>query len=389
MAPETLIARRIAAFTVTLRDAGFVAGMRETEDAARIMASPLARSPATLRPAFRALFAGDRAGWVSFDAIFDAAFLGKRMRQTVRVVGTVPAAAGPRSLRQLAAERREAGRGDIADTVSAAETEGAGADGAGMQGGASATEASSERDLRQIADADQLAAAEAVAGRLVAVLHARHARRGKRARHGGRLDLRRTIRASLGHGGTPFELAWKRPRPRPLRIALLLDVSGSMTPHTALFLRFALGLARTATKAEIFLLHTRLIAVADAMRDRDRPRALDRLTLLSKGIGGGTLLGEGLRHFNRHHAPRALAGRSVCFIVSDGYETREPALLGREMAALQRRSRRIVWLNPAIERETQAPVAQGMRAAMPHIRLLVPANSLDSLTAMEKPLSRL
>ena len=33
-------------------------------------------------------------------------------------------------------------------------------------------------------------------------------------------------------------------------------------------------------------------------------------------------------------------------IVSDGYETGDAALLGREMAALAKRCRRIVWLNP-------------------------------------------
>ena len=56
-------------------------------------------------------------------------------------------------------------------------------------------------------------------------------------------------------------------------------------------------------------------------------------------------------------------------IVSDGYETGDAALLGREMAALGRRCRRIVWLNPMIGWDGYAPEAAGMKAALPHVDL--------------------
>ncbi len=385
---ESLITRRLAAFSATLRDAGFTLGMKESEDAARILASPLARSPTTLRPAFRALFVGRRAEWERFDAIFDAAFLGRRLRRAVRTLGTPPAR-GPRSLRELAAGSHAKPREAMEEAASSTEEADIVGEGTGMQGGASASEGNVARDLRRIADPDLLAEAEAVARDLTARLLARHARRRRRTRHHGRLDLRRTIRASLGHGGTPFTLAWRRPRLLPLRIAMLIDVSGSMAPYTPLFLRLALGFVRSAAKVEIYLVHTRLVAVAEAMRDRDRMRALDRLTLLSKGVGGGTRLGECLAQFNRFHAPRALAGRSVCLIVSDGYETGEPAQLGREMEALRRRCRRLVWLNPAALSPGYEPTARGMRAALPHIRLFAPAGTLESLVALAEPFARL
>ncbi|HUA77599.1 MAG TPA: VWA domain-containing protein [Acetobacteraceae bacterium] len=388
MAPsaESLIARRIAAFSATLRDAGFTLGLPETEDTARILASPLARTPTTLRPALRALFAASHTEWERFDAIFDAAFLGRRLRHAARISGAPPGP-GPRSLRELSSATGTSHRDEATDaTPNAAEIP---TEGTGMQGGASPSESTAARDLRRLADPDRLAAAEAVARALAASLLARHTRRRRRARRHGRLDLRRTIRASLGHGGTPFTLAWRRPRPQPLRIALIIDVSGSMSPHTPLFLRLALGLVRSRARTEIFLAHTRLVAASDAMRDRDRARALDRLTLLSKGVGGGTRLGESLAQFNRFHAPRALAGRAVCLIVSDGYETGDPALLGREMAALRRRCRRLVWLNPAALAPGYEPIARGMQAALPHLRLFAPAGTLESLAALAEPFARL
>jgi uncharacterized protein with von Willebrand factor type A (vWA) domain len=385
---DALLARRVAAFSATLRDAGFTLGMPETEDAARILASPLARHAATLRPALRALFASRPAEWKRFDAIFDAAFLGRRVRQAVRISGAPPTP-GPRSLREIAASRGKLRADTPAEAVQASQTDEVPANGTDIAGGASAAESNAARDLRRIADPDLFAAAERAAKNLAARLLARHARRLHRTRRHGRIDLRRTIRVSLGHGGMPFELAWKRPRPTPLRLAILLDVSGSMTPHTPLFLRLALGLVRNVARAQAYLVHTRLVAVADAMHDRDRARALDRLTLLSKGVGGGTRLGECLAQFNRWGAPHALAGRSVCLIVSDGYETGDPALLGREMAALRRRCRRLVWLNPAALSPGYEPVAQGMQAALPHIRLFAAAGTLETVAALEEPLGRL
>jgi uncharacterized protein with von Willebrand factor type A (vWA) domain len=76
-------------------------------------------------------------------------------------------------------------------------------------------------------------------------------------------------------------------------------------------------------------------------------------------------------------------------IVSDGYETGDAALLGREMAALGRRCRRIVWLNPMMAWEGYAPVAAGIKAALPHVDLYAPANTLKSLTALEPYLAKL
>src|SRR6267378_3466884 len=87
---------------------------------------------------------------------------------------------------------------------------------------------------------------------------------------------------------------------------------------------------------------TRLAYVSDAMKEKDAGRALDRLSIMAQGAGGGTRIGESLQTFNRWHAARVLHSRSCVMIVSDGYETGDAALLGREMAALAKRCRRIV-----------------------------------------------
>src|SRR5258707_3463705 len=125
-----------------------------------------------------------------------------------------------------------------------------------------------------------------------------------------------------------------------------VDAFCSMNMYPAVFLRFIHGVVDEFREAEAFLFHTRLAHVSDAMKERDAARALDRLSIMAQGAGGGTKIGESLQTFNRWHAARVIHSRTCVMIVSDGYETDDAALLGREMAALAKRCRRIVWLNP-------------------------------------------
>ena len=76
-------------------------------------------------------------------------------------------------------------------------------------------------------------------------------------------------------------------------------------------------------------------------------------------------------------------------IVSDGYDKGDPARIGRELAEIRRRCRRVVWLNPMLGRPGYAPVAGGMAAALPHIDLFAPAHNLASLAALEPALESL
>ena len=126
-----------------------------------------------------------------------------------------------------------------------------------------------------------------------------------------------------------------------------------------------------------------------ALRERHPQRALDRLSLMAQGVGGGTKIGDCLAEFNRAHAKRVLHSRACVMIFSDGYDTGAPERLAAEMRALRRRCRRIVWLNPLTGRAGFAPVARGMQAALPFVDLFAPAHDLASLARLESYLARL
>lgn len=129
--------------------------------------------------------------------------------------------------------------------------------------------------------------------------------------------------------------------------------------------------------------------VADALRDKDRLRALARLSLLADGFGGGSRIGASLDQFSRTYARRFVDGRTVLLILSDGYDTDPPQHLAAALARLRKRGCKIIWLNPLKGWADYAPVAQGMAAALPYLDLFYPANRLADLAALEQELARL
>jgi uncharacterized protein with von Willebrand factor type A (vWA) domain len=385
-----LVATKLAAFLKTLRDSGFAVGPREGQDAASLMAAGYSGKPGLLRSAFKHLFSARKSDWDRFDGLFDAFWLGKRVRSRSRTIGSTKAASNP-SLKSLQDRKSEPAGRDAATDQIPSDGNDAPEDraGEGRMEGASRAQNLSEVDFRKMADPEQIEEAHEVAARLAKTMRTRLTRRDLARRRGYRLDLRRTIHSNISHGGVPISLVKRQHKAKPLRLVMLLDASGSMSMYTGVFLRFIHGVLDEFREAEAFLFHTRLAYVSDAMKEKDASRALDRLSIMAQGAGGGTKIGESLQTFNRWHAARVLHSRSCVMIVSDGYETGDAALLGREMAALARRCRRIVWLNPMMGWEGYAPEAAGIKAALPHVDLYAPANTLKSLTELEPYLAKL
>jgi uncharacterized protein len=377
---------RLAGFMRTLRHNGFRIGLAEAGDALRVLAAAGMERSSAVKPALRALLCGRRSDWEAFDPLFDAFWL-ERGVKTRHAHSGVHSGAKP----SLASPAQAVGgspgpANDVTRGEGDAEVD---ADPSGRREGASRAESLARTDFRKIADPELLAEAHALAERLAARMRVRVTRRARAANRGRQIDLRRTIRASLPTGGVPLDLVKRRPRTRPLRLVVLLDASGSMSLYTGVFFRFVHGVLDAFREAEAFLFHTRLVHVSDAMREKTTARALDRMSLMAEGVGGGTRIGDSLAAFNKWHAARVIHSRTCVMILSDGYDTGEPERLGAEMAALARRCRRIVWLNPLIGWDGYAPVARGMVAALPHVALFAPAHNLESLAALEPWLARL
>jgi uncharacterized protein with von Willebrand factor type A (vWA) domain len=146
---------------------------------------------------------------------------------------------------------------------------------------------------------------------------------------------------------------------------------------------------RADSDSDAYLFHTRLVRITGALQDKDALRALNRITLLADGFGGGSKIGGNLLQFANGYARKFVNGRSVVLILSDGYDSAGPELVDTALAKLKKRGCKIIWLNPLKGWKDYEPVARGMAAALPHLDLFTAANTLADLAALEPELSRL
>ena len=196
--PGPAMRRRLAGFVVTLRDAGFIIGQAEAQDAARLIAGPLADRPEGLRAGLRALFASRRSDLARFDELFDAFWRARGVRSLVRIDAEALAARSPRRF-QHGPSANDA-RLEPSQIGGARGRDDGAAEGGGRQGGASAHEALSKKDIAAFEGERERAEAAEVAERFARAMRARLTRRQRARRRGRRLDLRATIRLSVAHG---------------------------------------------------------------------------------------------------------------------------------------------------------------------------------------------
>jgi hypothetical protein len=202
-------------------------------------------------------------------------------------------------------------------------------------------------------------------------------RRGPRPR-GGRPDLRRTVRASLRHGGEPFERHWRVPAERPRPLVLVCDVSGSMEPYARVLLAYMHACVVARRRVEAFAFGTRLTRITGELRGREPGAAMERASRAAADWSGGTRIGAALSALNREHGGRVGRG-AIVVILSDGWDRGEPELLAAEMERLARCAHGVVWLNPLKASPGYEPLARGMVAALPHVDRFLAGNSLASL----------
>lgn len=379
---------RISDFIAHLRMNGYPTGPADVSIAISAFGMIDATNSDQARHALRAILVPDHDSWTGFDALFDAYWFnaGREASGSARKDHVRTQTSRPRLWQPHLDGTTKDGTG-ASDDLAPDAGEG---DAEGMDGRLVATRTVNltRRDLRELVDDEGLRAAERAATKLARALVDRRSRRYRADPRGRRLDLRRVLRASLARGGEPLDLFHRKPPTRPLRLVTLCDVSGSMTVYARVYLAFVKGLMSASTRMDAYLFHTRLMQVTRALRDHDTLRAAGRLSLMAEGFGGGTDIAGCLATFNAQYAARAVNGRTVVVILSDGYCTSEPQALSASLARLRRRAGRIIWLNPLLGWRDYTPVANSISAALPHIDAHLPANTVEALAALEPEFRR-
>ena len=195
---------------------------------------------------------------------------------------------------------------------------------------------------------------------------------------GSRPDMRKTMRNLVGPSADLMQLAMADRKPRRRPLIVLADVSGSMERYTEMFLHFLHAAQGRMGRLETFVFATHLSRITRELRQKLPEVALRQVSAAVDDWSGGTRIGEALQQFNEEWSRRVTRGGAIGLVISDGWDTGEPAILSREMARLSRTVHRVVWLNPLAGRENYSPETRGMQAALPYIDdLLAAANVLD------------
>ncbi|MGW0197845.1 vWA domain-containing protein [Nonomuraea sp. NPDC003201] len=172
-------------------------------------------------------------------------------------------------------------------------------------------------------------------------------RKGRR----GRLDFRRTVRASLQSGGVPLTTHFRPPRPHKPELVILCDTSDSVSSfaHFTLLLTYALREQFTKVRAFGFV-----DTVDEITRffvpGADVVEAMTRLTNEADMVRfGRTNYGHSLEGFAERYGD-AIGPRTSLLILGDARSNYQPPALD-VLRSLVGRSRHAYWLNPE-------PVAQ-------------------------------
>ncbi len=252
----------------------------------------------------------------------------------------------------------------------------------------SAIELLREKSFRAYTASDRRLAREELR-RLARTLPLRPSARWRRAPGAApRLDLRRTIRGAVRHGGEPRDLRHLRRRQRPRRLVFVCDVSGSMAPYATMALEYVHAVLRAGGRAEAFCFATRLTRVTAELAAADPAAALAAAEAKAPDRAGGTRIGAALAALNREHRHRLGRG-AVVVILSDGWDRGEPGLLAAEMARLHRTAHAVLWLDPHLADPNYEPLTRGLRESLPHVRASFPGDSLaglEQLTAVGRTL---
>jgi uncharacterized protein with von Willebrand factor type A (vWA) domain len=243
-----------------------------------------------------------------------------------------------------------------------------------------------KKDFAQMTAAEIAAAKEAIA-RLTLPIELVRTRRLAPHRLGHLIDIRRTLRSSLKAGGAVIDLKYLGPREKEPPIVALLDISGSMSQYTRLFLHFLHALTEREKRVSTFLFGTRLTNVTRSIRQRDPDEALEACSAHVADWSGGTRIASSLREFNKRWSRRVLTQGAVLLLITDGLERDGDDTLGFEMDRLHRSCRRLIWLNPLLRFEGFEARAKGVRAMLPYVDELRPIHNLESMTGLVRALS--
>jgi len=381
-APEGRLAEKIVYFARALRAAGMPVGRGAVLDALEALSVARVGARADFYWTLHAVFVKRHEHTILFDQAFRIFFrkrgyidklIASMIPQTLEPAAKSPAPGAQRIQEALFSGLNERAQDQSEIDVDARLT-------------VSDREVLQKKDFAQMTAAEIAAAKDAIA-RLRLPLDEVRTRRLTQDRHGHLIDIRRTLRASMKAGGAVIDLKYLGPRVKEPPIVALLDISGSMSEYTRLFLHFLHAVTDARKRVTTFLFGTRLTNVTRAIRQRDPDEALAACSANVADWSGGTRIASSLHIFNKQWARRVLGQGAVVLLITDGLERDADDTLAFEIDRLHRSCRRLIWLNPLLRFHAFEARAKGVQTMLPHVDELRPIHNLESMRELVRALS--
>lgn len=367
---------RVLGFIHHLREQGYSVGIKETTDILDCFNSDTIVGKSWARDIIRSLSCQNKNDWQRFDELFLEYWYPPHENFKRDII--------PENYRRRPASNISGIGGSTQEVPDKLGND------TGLKGsGAGRQKTISKADFRFLNDPKAMQEVEELAEMLAHNLKQKLSRRMMIRNHGIRFAMRQTIRKNISYGGMPVHPAYKLRRQLPIHLVILHDVSHSMSWNNPLLFRFVRGIIKTFKNSEAFAFHTKLFRVSDYYRERSLEKMKEKLEQKNHLWMGGTCIAESIERFNSDYAKKYLKPGSIVLIISDGFDTNEPALLVRQLQSINRKTRSIFWLNPMLGREGYNPDKDTIRAALPYIHQHVSANNLNSLKTTLDSISKL
>jgi uncharacterized protein with von Willebrand factor type A (vWA) domain len=188
----------------------------------------------------------------------------------------------------------------------------------------------------------------------------------------GGIDMRRTIRSEIKYSMESPYLFKSIRKVNKSNLILLCDVSGSMKDFFKEVILLSFFIKRNIPKSEIFHFSTNLRRVTNLFQITSIYKINIKKLASTISYGSGTKIGEALYMLRRRFGD-LLHKNNTVLIFSDGWDLGDLELLEREMRIIKRRCKKIVWMNPLLDKLHQ-PETSGMKIALKYVDLVLNLN---------------
>lgn len=208
------------------------------------------------------------------------------------------------------------------------------------------------------------------------------ARLAKRRQHRlGRVNMRRTMRRSLGSGGVPLDVIHDRPRAHKPELFVLCDISGSVADFSLFTLTLMSALSAEIARTRSFVFVDDVDEVTELLAATSHgiePWQLLRNTNVI-GVDGHSDYGSVLERFWRDIGDRELHRTSTVIVTGDA-RTNHKGTGDEWLGRVAERVRRVYWLNPEPRADWDTYDSE-MSAYTPHCSATFEVRNLRQLVA--------